>query len=274
MLRKFLLISLVITALGLTVRAQDVEIVFSKSSKDANGAAEFKSGEYIYAHLKFNKPISEVLTVGSTYISFTSELYAGSRLLGEEFSAGHDPDKIRNTKETVYVIPIVSDPAVDLFNFGAKKFAFEMPLGLSKLSEGKHEIQLKVKSGAFRDGTDFLAVGKFNLTVENGGQAWYQKNEKDARDAQLRKGSSAKILSPSTTTGSVITLVNNCGRSVWLRYALGSNKNEHRLSAGQTMRYDTDYGYLEEWNFGTRKWNTVKTMFSADKDGKANICKK
>lgn len=272
-MKRFLLFILLSLSVNLVAFGQ-AEIVFSKSPKTADGSTEFKSGEFIYAHIKFNKPISEVLTVETNYISFTSQLYAGSRMLSEEFSAGHDPDKIKNAKETTYVIPIVSDPSFDLFNFGDKKFAFEMPMGLSKLSEGTHEIQLKVKSYAYKDGNDYLATGKFNLTVESGGQAWYKKNEQDSRDAQLRKGSSAKILSASTTGSSTVTLVNNCGRSVWLRFALGSDKAEHRLSPGQTMKYNSDYGYLEEWNFSTRRWTTVKNMFAADKNGRANICKK
>lgn len=273
MLKKLFAISLVLVVMGISVSAQNVEIVFSKSLKETDKATEFKSGEYIYAHLKFNKPFAQVLTVGTTYISFTSELYAGSRLLAEEFSSGHDPDKVRNAKETTYIIPIVSNPDVDMFNLGTKKFAFEMPLGLSKLSPGTHEIQLKVKSGAYKDGSEYLATGKFTLTVDANGQAWYQKNEKDSRNAQVRKGSSAKVES-YTETSSVITLVNNCGRSVWLRYALGSDKTEYRLGPGQTMKYNTDYGYLEEWNFGTKKWTTVKTMFKTDANGKANICTK
>lgn len=255
------------------VNAQAFEIVFSKSPKVAEPVTEFRSGDFIYAHIKFNKPIGEVLTIGTTNISFTSELYAGTRQIGEEFSAGHDPDRVKAAKDTAYVIPIVSDPAVDLFNIGAKKFAFEMPMALSRLSEGSHEMELKVKSYAYQDGASYIATGKFRLNVESGAQAWYQKNEKDARNAQLRKGSSANILSASVETSGVITLVNNCKRNVWLRFALGSDKTEYRLGPGQTMRYNTDYGYLEEWNFGTRRWGTVKTMFSADKNGRANICK-
>lgn len=272
-MKKVVFLTIAMLAFSSIFFAQ-AEIVFSKSGNVADKVTDFKSGEYIYAHLKFSKPISETLTVGTTYISFTSTLVAGSRSLAEEFSSGHDPDKIRASKDSGYVIPIVSDPSFDLFNFGTKKFAFEMPLGLAKLSPGTHEIQLKIKSGAYKDGNDYLATGKFNLTVDATGQAWYQKNEKDSREAQLRKGSSAKILAPSTTATSIVTLVNNCGRSVWLRYALGSDKAEYRLSAGQTMRYNSDYGYLEEWNFGTQKWKTVSQMFSADASGKSNICKK
>lgn len=270
---KLGLAAIAILSAVIAISAQNAEVVFSKSLKEADKATEFKSGEYIYAHLKFGKPLGEALTVGTTNVSFTSELYAGSRLLAEEFSSGHDPDKVRNAKETGYIIPIVSNPDVDMFNLGTKKFAFEMPLGLSKLSPGTHEIQLKVKSGAFRDGAEYLATGKFTLTVDANGQAWYQKNEQESRNAQIRKGSSAKVTS-YTATSPVITLVNNCGRSVWLRYALGSDKTEYRLGANQTMKYNSDNGYLEEWNFGTRKWTTVKTMFKTDANGRANICAK
>ena len=272
-MRNNLIMIITLMILTVSISAQDAEIIFSKSLKESDKATEFTSGDYIYAHLKFNKPFAQVLNVGTTYVSFTSELYAGSRLLAEEFSAGHDPDKVRSAKETTYLIPIVSNPDVDLFNLGSKKFAFEMPLGLSKLTPGTHQIELRVKSGSYKDGSSYLATGRFNLTIGPDGQAWYQKNEKDARNAQIRKGSSARVTSYTETTG-IITLVNNCGRSVWLRYALGSDKSEYRLGAGQTMRYNTDNGYLEEWNFGTKKWNTITTMFKTDANGRANICNK
>jgi len=59
-----------------------------------------------------------------------------------------------------------------------------------------------------------------------------------------------------------------------MRKASGSDKTEYRLSPGQTMRYDRDGGYLEEWNFGTKRWTTVTKVWSPGPDGKANICQK
>ena len=63
-------------------------------------------------------------------------------------------------------------------------------------------------------------------------------------------------------------------RAIRKRKAGSSDKTEYRLSSGQTMKYDRDSGYLEEWNFKTLKWGTVSTVWSADSTGKANICAK
>lgn len=71
----------------------------------------------------------------------------------------------------------------------------------------------------------------------------------------------------------VVTLVNNCSATVWLRKSLGSDKAEVRIPSGGTFRYDTNDGYLEQWNFKTMRWSSVSDFFSNRQGDKVNICK-
>ena len=123
-----------------------------------------------------------------------------------------------------------------------------------------------------------MSTGKFVLVMDAGAKAWYAKNEKDAYEALTKRGVTTVIASERDVAmgvvggTNVITLVNNCGKSVWLRKASGSDKREYRLAPGQDMKYDRDTGYLEEWNFTTQRWGMLTKVWEPDSTGKAKIC--
>ncbi len=273
---KFLLI-LALLVVNFSISAQTGEIKFSKSSKSVEESAQFKSGEFIFAHVNFGKPLGTMLTLEDRPVTFLTEYYSKGKMIdGEMF--GFDVAKVKGAKQTSMVFPIISDPAGDIPAFGKNLFATRLPAALAKLPEGRHEIEYLVKSYNYKDASEALASGKFTLVIESGASAWYKKNEKDSYDSMTKRGVSTVIASERDVAmgvvggKSVITLVNNCGRSVWLRKASGSDKREYRLAPGQDLKYDRDSGYLEEWNFGTKKWNTVTKVFEADSSGKAQIC--
>lgn len=275
-----LLILVLLTVFFSTVTfSQPAEIVFSKSSKTPEAVSEFKSGGFIFAHIKFSKPLSVMLTLTDKPITLIAEYYAKGKMIDDEMF-GFETANIKNSKQTSIVLPVISDSANDVTTFGKNLFAVRLPASFAKMPVGKHEIEYKLNSYNYKDANEPLAAGKFILNIENGAQAWYLQNEKETMAAFSKRGiTSVNVSVRDAAMGvvggtSVITLVNNCGRSVWLRKALGSDKTEYRLSAGQTMKYDRDSGYLEEWNFGTRKWNTVSKIWTADASGKANICSK
>lgn len=261
------------------VSAQTGEITFSKSSKTADGSTQFKSSEFIFAHVKFKQPISAMLTLNERPVTFLTEFYSNGKMI-EDDMFGFDTTKVKGAKEASIVFPIISDPAGDVPSFGKNLFSTRLPAALAKLPEGTHEIEYFVKSYNYKDAAEAMAKGKFTLVIESGARAWYLKNEKDSYDSLTKRGVSSVIASSRDVAmgvvggTSVVTLVNNCGRSVWLRKSLGSDKREYRLSAGEEMKYDRDSGYLEEWNFGTKKWSTVTKVFQADSTGKAKICSK
>lgn len=272
----FLLSSILVFVMGANSQSGDVR--FSKSVKPFEAATEFKSGDYIYAEIKFAAPVGTMLTLNDRPVTFTTEFYSGGKLLDEEMY-GVETDRVRASKSVSMMVPVISDPAYDLPQFGKNLFAYRLPAALANLAPGTHEIEFKLKSYNFKDGNDVLAASKFTLTIEAGASAWYKKNEKDAYDAFGKRGVTTVIASERDVAlgvvggKNVITLVNNCGRSVWMRKALGSDKREYRLAPGQEMKYDADGGYLEEWNFGTKKWNTVTKVWEPGPNGKANICK-
>jgi len=153
-----------------------------------------------------------------------------------------------------------------------------LPAALAKLAPGKYEIEFKLKSYNYKDAAETMSTGKFVLVMDAGAKAWYAKNEKDAYEALTKRGVTTVIASERDVAmgvvggTNVITLVNNCGKSVWLRKASGSDKREYRLAPGQDMKYDRDTGYLEEWNFTTQRWGMLTKVWEPDSTGKAKIC--
>lgn len=265
--------------LAASVIAQSGQVTFSKSPNAADGATTFNSGEHIFAHVKTPQPLAAMLTLNERPVTLLVEYSSNGKSLEEEMY-GFDTAKVKGSKLASFVLPIVSDPAGDVPLWGKNLFAIRLPAALAKLPAGSHEIEFNFKSYNYKDAGESIAKGKFTLVIGPDAKAFYANNEKDSYDAMTKRGvslvtASARDVAMGVVGGtSVVTLVNNCGRSVWLRKALGSDKTEYRLSPGQTMKYDRDSGYLEEWNFGTRKWATVTKIWSADPTGKANICTK
>lgn len=278
-MHKFLILVLSIVSFSTICFAQTAEIVFSKSSKSVEAASEFTSGEFIFAHVKFSKPLSGILTVTDKPVTLIAEYYSKGKMIDDEMF-GFESANIKSSKQTSIVLPVISDTASDVTIFGKNLFAIRLPLSFAKLPDGKHEIEYKLNSYNYKDGSEPVAVGKFTLSIESGAKSWYAQNGKDAMTAFSNRGiTSVNVSARDAAMGvvggtSIVTLVNNCGKSVWMRKAIGFDKTEYRLSPGQTMKYDRDSGYLEEWNFGTKKWNTVTKIWTTDASGKANICAK
>jgi len=276
---RFVAILLFLSTPVFTSNAIGQELSFSKSPKTADGTSAFVSGDFIFAHVTTAKPLASMLTLNDRPVTLSVEFYSGSKLLDEEMY-GFEPVKVKGSTQRTFVIPVISDPAGDVPLWGKNLFAIRLPGALAKLPAGNHEITFDLKSYNYKDNSESIAKGKFTLTIEADAKAFYSKNEKDSYESMTKRGvstvtASARDVAMGVVGGtSVVTLVNNCGRSVWMRKALGSDKTEYRLSPGQTMKYDRDGGYLEEWNFGTKKWNTVSKVWEADATGKANICTK
>ncbi len=255
------------------------EVVFSKSPKTADAATSFNSGDLFFAHVKTSQAISSMLTFNDRPVTLTVEFTSKGKVLEEEMY-GFDQAKVKGTKDSSFVIPVISDPAGDVPLWGKNLFAIRLPGALAKLPAGSHEIDFDLKSYNYKDAGESIAKGKFTLVIAADAKAFYAKNEKDSYDAMTKRGvstvtASARDVAMGVVGGTnVISLVNNCGRSVWMRRASGPDKTEYRLSPGQSMKYDRDSGYLEEWNFGTKKWNIVSKVWAADSTGKANICTK
>lgn len=278
-MKKILTASSLLFLVCVAAAAQVGEVKFSKSPKTADGSTSFNSGEYIFAHIKTPQPIASMLTFNDRPVTLSVEFSSNGKLLDEEMY-GFDQTKVKGAKDASFVLPVVSDPAGDVPLFGKNLFAIRLSGALAKLPVGSYEIAFDLKSYNYKDAGESIAKGKFTLVIGSDAKAFYAKNEKDSYDSMTKRGvstvtASARDVAMGVIGGTnVVTLVNNCGRSVWMRKASSSDKTEYRLSSGQTMKYDRDSGYLEEWNFKTLKWATVSKVWSADSTGKANICAK
>lgn len=278
MKKKLLALGFALLYISASASAQVGEVSFSRSAKTADGASEFKSSEFIFAHVKFSQPLDSLLTLNDRPVTLLTEYYSKGKLLEEEMF-GFEPAKVKSAKQSTIVLPVISEPAGDVPAFGKNLFAIRLPAALAKLPEGTHEIEFRMKSYNYKDAAEAMSTGKFMLIVEAGARAWYQKNEKEAYDAFTKRGvttviASERDLAMGVIGGTaVITLFNNCGTSVWLRKALGSDKREYRLAPGQEMKYDRNSGGLEEWNFKTLRWGALNRVWEPDASGKAKICK-
>lgn len=270
---------LLILAICCTTSAAQIGTVeFSNSSKTVESKTEFKSGEFIFAHVKFAQPFSGLLKLDDKPLTIVAEYYLNGKLLDDDMF-GFESAKVKGTKSAAFVCPVISDPADDVPSFGKNLFSTRLPAALAKLAPGKHEIEFQLKSYGYKDASESMATGKFSILIESGAKAWFQQNERDSYDALTKRGVHGTVVSSrdiamGATSANAITLVNNCGSSVWLRKSLGSDKTEYRLSPNQEMRYDPDAGYLEQWNFKTLKWNTVTKVWQPNAAGKAMICSK
>lgn len=278
-MKRILFLILLVMIYAIVSFAQTTEIKFSKSSKNAENVSEFKSGEFIYVHLKFAQPLANILTIGEKPTTLIAEYYNKGKMMDDEMF-GFEAANVKKSKQSMVILPIISDTANDVNNYGKNLFSVRLPASLAKLPEGKHEIEFKLKSYEYKNGDEPLATGKFTLSVESGSTSWFKQNEKDAMAAFSKRGiTSVDVSARDAAMGvvggtSVITLVNNCGKSVWLRKANSSDKTEYRLAPGDTMRYDRDGSNLEEWNFGTQKWSGVTKVWTVNTNGRANICSK
>ncbi len=124
---------------------------------------------------------------------------------------------------------------------------------LSKLPAGNHKLKLVYEIAS---GKDSDIVGLRNVTYKSKtGNPIFTKWAKDTKEqsemSNAERGDLSFLRSPSHDW---VLYKNNCGRVVWLRQ---DNYKEYYLYSGDEGRFDRARGYLEQWNFGTRKWKSI-----------------
>jgi len=171
-----------------------VAAYFSDSPKEGAAARDsFKAGDYIYAHVKFEKPIlSHIGSVDSdmTYITLYMdengkelEYYSfGIRFanLSKDNSAG---------KKGYLVIPVVNDPANGVTVLKNTLFNTIMPKTLAGLSVGKHNLSFRVVPSSPKDEANpTLASAKLSFEMTAQGKAALLKNADESFKSMATKG--------------------------------------------------------------------------------------
>ncbi|GAB4404808.1 MAG: hypothetical protein OHK0053_30470 [Microscillaceae bacterium] len=166
-------------------------------------------------------------------------------------------------------ISLVANP--EHFNFSNQSTAFVN--ALAALPPGAQKLTLVAQIQYGKDKKKVVGYRNFTFNSAAGNPKYKAIAEKlgkriNMSEADLNAEWWEKFGGPDP-----VTLVNNCGRTVWLRKSIGSDKREVRIPPGGTFHYDTNEGYLEQWNFGTGRWTSVQNVFTNRQGDKCNICK-
>ncbi len=124
---------------------------------------------------------------------------------------------------------------------------------LAKLPAGNHKLRLvwEMTSG---DKTDIVAVRTVTFSSKSGNPK-YTKWAKDTEDLLLLSRNEMQDLAFSTSSSTdYVYYVNTCGRLVWIRQ---ESVKEYYMYSGDKIKLDRSRGYIEQWNFGTKKWKTT-----------------
>lgn len=130
----------------------------------------------------------------------------------------------------------------------------------SKLPPGNHKLKL-VWELASGDDTDLIGVRTITYkSVKDNPKftKWAEGTKAQKLMSRKELGELSFLRSPSADW---VMYENNCGRVVWLRQ---DEYKEYYLYPGDKGRFDRARGYIEQWNFGTLKWKSVKD-FNAHK---------
>lgn len=131
--------------------------------------------------------------------------------------------------------------------------AFEFMEAMSKLPAGTHNLTLvtELQSGDLKKVT-----GKQSITFKSvNGNPIYAENAKLANERMNMSESELADVRFSKYGGPDWAMYsNNCGRVVWLRQ---DKYKEYYLFPGKQAKFDRNGGPMEQWNFGTLKWNSI-----------------
>lgn len=114
--------------------------------KNAPAQSSFENGEFIFTHVQFSKPLSQILTLNGGPVTFHVEYFENGSLIEYEDLGMNEPEIKSATTPGYVVLPVVSDPAGNCVSYKKNLFATYFPPALAKLSAGKHTITAKVFS--------------------------------------------------------------------------------------------------------------------------------
>jgi hypothetical protein len=286
-MKKLFMLSVLLLCLNVYLTAQSVGTIYFSTLCDKNAPAntDFKNGDFIFSHVKFTKPLSQVLSLTGKPVTFHIEYSENGKLLEYEDLGMNEADIKSATIAGYVVLPVVSDPDGNCVSYKKNLFATYFPPVLAKLSNGKHTITAKVLSYNYKDAKEVMAEGTFNLTITD--PSFYKKNADLAYKAMgargitytLEKvyGSSGNTSSGSTgskkTTVKVTLQCNSMDLRVRLNQGGGTYMNtniQKNITSTHTLAVGSK---IEQLNSSDTRVGDLITI-TADMDGKTiNLCK-
>ncbi len=175
-------------------------------------------------------------------------LKKGDEILAQEIKLG-----VYNDSPNGDFISIIRNPETAMFAVNKSTDTHVFMDALSKLPAGNHKLKFVYEMAS---GKDEDLIGIRTVTYKSDGKnakfaKWAEDTKMYLQMSNSQLGEVAFLRSPSNDW---VYFENNCGRTVWLRYDEGT---EYYLYPGDSGKFDRANGYIEQWNFGTWKWNSV-----------------
>jgi hypothetical protein len=267
--------------------AQTVGSVYFATSCDKNAPEnkDFNNGDFIFSHVKFAKPLSQILSLTGKPVTFHVEYHENGKLIEYE-DLGMNEANIKSATTAGYVVlPVVSDPAGNCVSYKKNLFATYFPPALAQLSVGKHTITAKVFSYNYKDAKEVMAEGTFTLNITN--PSFYKKNADEAYKAMSARGVTYTIEKTYSSGGNTGGSTSS-GKKTTVRVTLQCNSMDLRLRLNQgggtymnttiqkniTSTHTVAIGSkIEQLNGSDERVGDLITI-TADMDGKTiNLCK-
>ncbi|MFQ3597370.1 MAG: hypothetical protein SNJ55_05080 [Chloroherpetonaceae bacterium] len=168
------------------VGGQVGQVSLSQYASKNDGATAFKSGDFIYAHVKLSKPLADLVTVedGKPVTLSIEILENGKSIERDDFPL--DAKQVKGKMAAEFVLPMISNPTVPCESFGKYHYATYLPKAFAKFSAGTHELECRVNCYAYKGGKEPLASVKFSLAVESDAKAFYEKNAKEVYNEMVK----------------------------------------------------------------------------------------
>lgn len=168
------------------VGGQAGQVSLSQYASKNDGATAFKSGDFIYAHVKLSKPLADLVTIedGKPVTLSIEILENGKSIERDNFPL--DAKEVKGKMAAEFVLPIISNPTVPCESFGKYHYAIYMPKAFAALSNGAHNLECRVNCYAYKGGKEPLGSAKFSLAVESGAKAVYEKNAKEVYNEMVK----------------------------------------------------------------------------------------
>lgn len=186
MKRKFFFALFALALCNHALFGQVGQVSLSQYASKNDGATAFKSGNFIYAHVKLNKPLSELVAIedGKPVTLSIEILENGKSIERDDFPL--DAQNVKSKPTTDFALPIISNPTVPCEAFGKYLYAIYLPKAFASLPAGKRDLECRVNCYAYKGGKEPLASVKFSLAIEADAKSFYEKNAKETYNEMVK----------------------------------------------------------------------------------------
>lgn len=232
----------------------------------ANKPLIFTDGKLISKSISMNDKIRTKYEY--RFSGFTTTLIKGNEIIAQ-----HINSSIYTGNSSGNFVTIMNSTDEKQPIYAVDYFTGNFMEALAKLPAGTHKLKFvwEISSDNDKD-----IVGVRTVTFKSDGKNLkYIKWGKETNELILLSLSEISNLAFSTSSSNDFAYyVNTCGRLIWIRQ---NGTTEYYMYPGDKIKFDRSSGYIEQWNFGTKKWKNTndfiayKTVYKLNNISLANV---